>query len=547
MGGGKPFRNIQGVVRIIEGDEFVTDDDPKGDEKIDTFGNLLGGRRFKASTFTLPGRHPQRQYMLAIDAARTSGFRDSLYYFRRNLLAFKLNATQPEKDFLISEGKLGSHLRTRSVTLVTARSAFKLHGSKMIIDGRWVVDDYYEVKSLEEITAKGLKPGDLVGELPDPNAAHHSNELSALNAAANASSNKNDRGGGGGLGIYRAGGPTTIFGASGWGPYSDGPLNAVRKSLLSRDGVTEENWMWMMAMRVSEAGDEWAKLRKEALKVVEGVEGLAMGDVSVPSPPPAPAVNEEDEEDEEEDVEGEKKNAATVDPPPLKKRKLGLGKPVGIYEPHANIIHYRADTQPTRSRWQQLPDSATKREVLGGTKAGNGAWALAWVDTVVELPKPDDPPSPAALAREEALKAVELESVDEEVVMKIHNDMGLLLLGIATGHKPGIMRVPMNLGEKLMSQEHLGLGCVCAHIPPSCTSYSQGSGSEAATPHAQNLHALVIVQVSQKLRRDEEALRAFWPAYMTMCAKTAWTSNHLCQIFAQVGVRLDERVCKICD
>lgn len=71
--------------------------------------------------------------MLAIDAARTSGFRDSLYYFRRNLLAFKLNATQPEKDFLISEGKLGSHLRTRSVTLVTARSAFKLHGSKMII------------------------------------------------------------------------------------------------------------------------------------------------------------------------------------------------------------------------------------------------------------------------------------------------------------------------------------------------------------------------------------------------------------------------------
>lgn len=209
-------------------------------------------------------------------------------------------------------------------------------------DGRWVVDDYYEDKFLEEITAKGLKPGDLVGELPDPNAAHHSNELSALNAAANASSNKNDRGGGGGLGIYRAGGPTTIFGASGWGPYSDGPLNAVRKSLLSRDGVTEENWMWMMAMRVSEAGEEWAKLRKEALKVVEGVEGLVVGDVSVPSPPPAPAVYEEDEEDEEEDVEREKKNAATLDPPPLKKRKLGLGKPVGIYEPHANIIHCRS-------------------------------------------------------------------------------------------------------------------------------------------------------------------------------------------------------------
>jgi chromatin structure-remodeling complex protein RSC7 len=72
-------------------------------------------------------------YMLAIDAARTSGFRDSLYYFRRNPLAHKLNATQPEKEFLIEIGKLGSHLRTRSVTLITARSAFKLHGAKTLI------------------------------------------------------------------------------------------------------------------------------------------------------------------------------------------------------------------------------------------------------------------------------------------------------------------------------------------------------------------------------------------------------------------------------
>lgn len=43
LGGGKPFRKIQGQVYIIDGDEFVTDDDPKGDEKIDKWGNLLGG------------------------------------------------------------------------------------------------------------------------------------------------------------------------------------------------------------------------------------------------------------------------------------------------------------------------------------------------------------------------------------------------------------------------------------------------------------------------------------------------------------------------
>ena len=43
MGGGKPFRKIHGEVHIIDGDEFVTEDNPIGDEKIDKFGNLLGG------------------------------------------------------------------------------------------------------------------------------------------------------------------------------------------------------------------------------------------------------------------------------------------------------------------------------------------------------------------------------------------------------------------------------------------------------------------------------------------------------------------------
>ena len=141
IGGGKPFRRINGKVYVIEGDEFVTEDDPKGDTKIDAAGRLLGGRRFKAQTFNLPQRHPEKMFMLAIDAARTSGFRDSLYYFRRNPLAFKLNATQPEKDHLIEIGKLGPHLRTRSVTLITARSAYKLHGAKMLI-GTWA-NPYY--------------------------------------------------------------------------------------------------------------------------------------------------------------------------------------------------------------------------------------------------------------------------------------------------------------------------------------------------------------------------------------------------------------------
>ena len=471
MGGGKPFRKIHGEVYIIDGDEFVTEDSPIGDEKIDQFGNLLGGtlslshceyrvkkvnlgRRFKAATFILPNRHPQRQYMLAIDAARTSGFRDSLYYFRRNLLALKLNVTQPEKDHLIAEGKLGSHLRTRSVTLITARSAFKLHGSKMIIgtflalskfclkavtfsslDGKWVVDDYYEDKVLEEITARGLKAGDLVGELPDPNATHHSNELSALNATATATSNKNERGGGGGGGNYRAGGPTTLFGGIGWGPYSDGPLNAVRKSILSRDGVGEENWMYMMATKVSDASAEWAKLRKEAVKVVEGVDGLIMGGALMP-PMDASASNKpavegiEDPKEKEGNVQDVVGQALVDGEKPLVKKSLKRKKierpAVGVYDPHSHTIHCeifsslflnyiinfslcssdRSDTQPTSARWEAVPDSITKRRVLGGTKSGNGAWALAWVDTIMELPGPDIV-DPEAAVREQILRDVD--------------------------------------------------------------------------------------------------------------------------------------------
>ena len=63
--------------------------------------------------------------------------------------------------------------------------------------------------------------------------------------------------------------------------------------------------------------------------------------------------------------------------------------PVGVFCGGPNTPSTdRADTQPTRSRWEELPDSLSRR-VLRGTKSGNGAWALAWVDTVLELPEAD--------------------------------------------------------------------------------------------------------------------------------------------------------------
>jgi hypothetical protein len=50
----------------------------------------------------------------------------------RNLQLVKLPLTQSEKEMLIDIGRLPNTLKSRSVTLVTARSAYKLHGAKMI-------------------------------------------------------------------------------------------------------------------------------------------------------------------------------------------------------------------------------------------------------------------------------------------------------------------------------------------------------------------------------------------------------------------------------
>jgi chromatin structure-remodeling complex protein RSC7 len=214
-----------------------------------------------------------------------------------------------------------------------------------------VVDDYYEDKVLAEITEKGLKPGDLVGELADPNAP----SAAALAAAELANAQKGDRSGGTQQGIYRAGGPTTLFGGQGWGPYSDGPLNAVRKSLLNRDGLNEENWMLVAAQRAAEANADWTKQRRRALVPYGGIFGAA------PVPPaPLGKMDEEeesagagvggegaakevrqgkgraqDQEDNDRAQEQREKEAGT------RRRKRARREekvPRGVYEPHSGIV-----------------------------------------------------------------------------------------------------------------------------------------------------------------------------------------------------------------
>jgi chromatin structure-remodeling complex protein RSC7 len=59
-----------------------------------------------------------------------------------------------------------------------------------------------------------------------------------------------------------------------------------------------------------------------------------------------------------------------------------------------------------------MKDSAEKRQVLGGTKAGNGAWALAWVDTIMELPASEEDHELSRAATEERRRLLELAAAD---------------------------------------------------------------------------------------------------------------------------------------
>lgn len=182
-------------------------------------------------------------------------------------------------------------------------------------DGRWVTDDYYEDRVLAEITAKGLSPGDFVGELPDPLAASASN-APATSAPSQLFSGTNQ-------GVYRAGGPTTLFGGSGWGPFSDGPHSAVRKSLLTREGLTKENWMMEAARRVHEMNAEWSKMRQEARTPCGGISEGGSGKGK-----------------EKEDVNGV--GAMDVDgegDAGQKKKTDEVELPLGVYEPHTGLVH----------------------------------------------------------------------------------------------------------------------------------------------------------------------------------------------------------------
>ena len=122
-------------------------------------GHPLEGRQYKCRTFYVPNRG-EKLFMLATECARVLNYRDSYLLFNKNRSLYKIIASQPEKDDLISQEILPYSYRSRQIAIVTAKSMFRQFGSRVIQDGRRVRDDYWEAKARKQ----GFTEEDAAGE-----------------------------------------------------------------------------------------------------------------------------------------------------------------------------------------------------------------------------------------------------------------------------------------------------------------------------------------------------------------------------------------------
>ncbi|KAJ5429621.1 Chromatin-remodelling complex RSC SWI/SNF subunit Rsc7/Swp82 [Penicillium cf. griseofulvum] len=143
-----------------EGDEYIPKEfDEAGETKADPMGYLQGGREYKCRTFRVPLRG-NKLFMLATECARVLNYRDSYLLFNKNRSLHKIIASQIEKDDLIQQDILPYSYRSRQIAIVSARSMFRQFGSRVIVNGRRVRDDYWETKARKQ----GFTEDDLAGE-----------------------------------------------------------------------------------------------------------------------------------------------------------------------------------------------------------------------------------------------------------------------------------------------------------------------------------------------------------------------------------------------
>ncbi|ORY01314.1 hypothetical protein K493DRAFT_95556 [Basidiobolus meristosporus CBS 931.73] len=101
--------------------------------------------------------------MFSMEVAKLLGFRDSHSFFNKNPNLERLWATESERRHLVEQGLLVPMLKSRPIAFITAHSAFKNFGAKVVKNGRRGVDDYYEAEAIafgfyEEVREEEPRP-----------------------------------------------------------------------------------------------------------------------------------------------------------------------------------------------------------------------------------------------------------------------------------------------------------------------------------------------------------------------------------------------------
>jgi hypothetical protein len=178
-----------------EGDEYIPREiDEAGEGKVTQTGHPLNGREYRCRTFFVPNRG-DKLFMLATECARVLGYRDSYLLFNKNRSLYKIIATQAEKDDLIHQEILPYSYRSRQIAIVTARSMFRQFGSRLIVNGRRVRDDYWESKArkqgfTEEDAAGEKRPGAAKAREAAAAEANHANAMAFAHPSAYSGNNQ---------------------------------------------------------------------------------------------------------------------------------------------------------------------------------------------------------------------------------------------------------------------------------------------------------------------------------------------------------------------
>ncbi|KAF2712475.1 nuclear localization protein-like protein NPL6 [Pleomassaria siparia CBS 279.74] len=227
----------EGNMMDVVDDELDLPEDAEGEEKVDKMGNLQGGRDYRVRVFKIGGRG-DRLYMLSTEPARCTGFRDSYLFFTKHMQLYKIIIDDAEKRDLIDREIIPHSYKGRAIGVVTARSVFREFGSRIVIGGKKIIDDYYVTAAKERGDVEGelASPDD---RLPPPGEPYNKNQYVAWHGASS---------------VYHTGAPSV--------PVAHGkPVPGKRKV-----NITSANWQFEHARSSSRFNSNLSALRKANLQ-----------------------------------------------------------------------------------------------------------------------------------------------------------------------------------------------------------------------------------------------------------------------------------------